>query len=104
MIDVSCLKEISWEQVLRNLVLFDKFKMRSTGVLVGKCLFHFEKTASLHLYPKSKRFHCYGCGADGNQIEFIANYKYAKQISLTLPFFQEMSPYEANEDQLEIPF
>lgn len=34
------------------------------------CPFHAEKTASLKLYDRS--FHCYGCGAGGSVIDFVA--------------------------------
>jgi hypothetical protein len=64
-----------WEQVLHALKLFSSFKQRSTGVLVGRCVFHQEKTPSLHFYPDSKRFHCYGCGVDGDMVEFVVEYQ-----------------------------
>lgn len=35
-----------------------------------RCPFHTEKTASLKLYDRS--FHCYGCGAGGSVIDFVA--------------------------------
>lgn len=35
-----------------------------------RCPFHTEKTASLKLYERS--FHCYGCGAGGSVIDFVA--------------------------------
>lgn len=34
------------------------------------CPFHGEKTASLKVYEKD--FHCYGCGAHGSVIDFVA--------------------------------
>lgn len=52
-----------WPQVLRALgIPMDHFKVRSTGVMVGLCFFHKEKTPSLVLWPKSKRWICFGCG------------------------------------------
>ena len=59
-----------WEQILHSLKLLNSFKKRSSGVLVGKCIFHLEKTASLHLW-KSKRFKCHGCGAEGDIVDFV---------------------------------
>ena len=38
--------------------------------LVGCCPFHGEKTASFFVYTDSQRYHCYGCGADGDLIEW----------------------------------
>ncbi len=36
-----------------------------------RCPFHREKTGSLKLYPDG-RYHCFGCGADGDAIDFTA--------------------------------
>ena len=37
----------------------------------GCCPFHGEKTASFHVDPNKKFYHCFGCGAGGNVIKFI---------------------------------
>lgn len=56
-----------WPQVLRALgIPVNHFKTRSTGVMIGLCFFHKEKTPSLVLWPKSRRWRCFGCGADYN--------------------------------------
>lgn len=44
-------------------------KMNKSGAI--KCPFHTEKTASLKLYADNKRWHCFGCGADGGCIDFV---------------------------------
>lgn len=36
------------------------------------CQFHFEKTPSLFIY-KNNSYHCFGCGAHGNAIDFVMN-------------------------------
>lgn len=38
------------------------------------CMFHSEKTPSMKLYKENKRYHCFGCGADGNVIDFVMTY------------------------------
>jgi DNA primase catalytic core len=35
------------------------------------CPFHNDQTPSLKVYPKTNTFNCFGCGATGDQIEFI---------------------------------
>ena len=37
------------------------------------CPFHGEKTPSL-MFDKKGRFHCFGCGAGGSSIDFLASY------------------------------
>lgn len=36
----------------------------------AQCPYHNEKTASFKVYPDN-RFHCFGCGADGDVIDFV---------------------------------
>lgn len=36
----------------------------------GCCPFHNEKTASFHVIPDRKMYHCFGCGAGGTTISF----------------------------------
>ncbi len=46
--------------------------LRKTGsTWVGKCPIHHEKEASLTVYPDEGKFHCYGCLAHGDVVDFI---------------------------------
>ena len=38
------------------------------------CPFHREKTASFKIYSNGAKFHCFGCGADGDVISFVMKY------------------------------
>lgn len=37
----------------------------------GLCPFHHEKTPSFHVSREKQLFHCFGCGASGNLVQFV---------------------------------
>ena len=37
----------------------------------GLCPFHNEKTPSFHVSSEKQLFHCFGCGASGNLVQFV---------------------------------
>jgi len=39
--------------------------------LFGRCPFHEEETASLSIHPEKNVFHCFGCGAKGNVVDWV---------------------------------
>lgn len=58
----------------------DRLTMREVFIRYGytpsrsdkvSCPFHCEKEPSMNIYANNKRFHCFGCGADGNIIDFV---------------------------------
>lgn len=61
---------LSWPEICTFFGI--QYKTRKSGVIVILCVYHKEKTASLHLWPESGRFHCHGCGVDGDKIDFCA--------------------------------
>lgn len=56
---------------LRILTLLDKYNIPLDKHHKTCCPFHEEKTPSFTVYPKTNTFHCFGCGASGDTIEFI---------------------------------
>ncbi|MDP9477300.1 MAG: CHC2 zinc finger domain-containing protein [Actinomycetota bacterium] len=50
---------------------YGEFKPRSAGRLEGRCVApdHEDRTPSLSIYTESGRFHCYGCGLDGDVVD-----------------------------------
>jgi len=48
-------------------------KLKKSGRdYVGLCPFHEEKTPSFHVTPAKRLFHCFGCRAKGNVVQFVA--------------------------------
>ena len=49
-----------------------------------RCPFHEDDTPSCRIYPETNTFHCFGCGATGDVIEFIEKYeKCGKHSAIT---------------------
>src|SRR5205807_10506200 len=48
-------------------------ELRRAGVnsYFGLCPFHDERTASFHVRPDEKHYHCFGCQASGEPFEFV---------------------------------
>ena len=44
---------------------------RSGGRLTGRCPFHRDGRASLVVYPDTRSYYCFGCGAGGDVINFV---------------------------------
>ena len=48
-----------------------QLKRRGSNSFTGLCPFHQEKTPSFHVDGKWQRYHCFGCGKDGDVFRFI---------------------------------
>ncbi|NGX43449.1 MAG: DNA primase [Chlamydiae bacterium] len=47
---------------------------RSGSSFKGLCPFHDEKTPSFHIQKGDHHYHCFGCGAHGDAIQFLMNH------------------------------
>ncbi|WIE55865.1 DNA primase [Curtobacterium sp. MCBD17_003] len=54
-------------------VVGDYVTLKSAGVgsLKGLCPFHDERSPSFHVRPQVGRYHCFGCGEDGDVYSFL---------------------------------
>ncbi len=54
-------------------VINDYVTLKSAGVgsLKGLCPFHDERSPSFHVRPQVGRYHCFGCGEDGDVFTFL---------------------------------
>jgi len=48
---------------------------KSGGTFKACCPFHQEKTPSFHVNAQKNFYHCFGCGASGNSINFLRDYE-----------------------------
>ncbi|GGH03894.1 CHC2 zinc finger domain-containing protein [Mucilaginibacter phyllosphaerae] len=71
----------------------------SRKVLKGRCPFHKDDTTSLMIMPESNIFKCFGCGAEGGPVDFVARIesvsreevagRMAKELGFTLNKFAQ---------------
>lgn len=98
----------SWSKILSHLKL--PFRVRLTGTIVIRCPFHTERTPSCMLWPKSGRFHCHGCGHDGDKIDFLCGFYTWRYIPIqdfiaSLPPFIRAEGFDCDPDlQPDLPF
>ncbi len=53
-------------------VIGDRIELRrSGGAFVACCPFHHERTPSFNVSPQRQRYHCFGCGEDGDVFKFL---------------------------------
>ena len=54
-------------------IVGERVQLRKAGAASwkGLCPFHGEKTPSFHVHGDKQFFHCFGCGASGDVIEFV---------------------------------
>jgi DNA primase len=56
-------------------VIGRRLELRKSGTsFSASCPFHADKTPSFRVYPDSKRFKCFGCGARGDAFEFVQRF------------------------------
>jgi len=59
---------------IEGLYGFEKLR-RQRKQLLAICPFHNEKTPSFYIYLNDNKYHCYGCGAHGDVIDFVMKLK-----------------------------
>ena len=54
-------------------VVESRVELRRAGVdsYFGRCPFHDERTASFHVTPEEKLYHCFGCQESGDAFSFV---------------------------------
>lgn len=60
---------------LNILAVLGKYNLKPDKNSLIKCPFHEDKSPSLKVYDKTNTFHCFGCGANGDSIQFIEQYE-----------------------------
>ena len=70
------------EELRRRVSIFDvvgrRVRLNRRGLqATGLCPFHNEKSPSFHVYegPDEPHYHCFGCGAHGDAIQFLMTYQ-----------------------------
>jgi DNA primase len=61
-------QNITLSTIVRHKVALE---CRAAGRFVGVCPFHEERTPSFTVDDTAARFHCFGCGARGDAMDFV---------------------------------
>jgi len=63
-------------------------ELRPSGKnLIGRCPFHDDRSPSLVVFPETRSFHCFGCRAGGDVVNFL-------MLAMHLPFSEALSSLE----------
>lgn len=76
---------------------------RRGKTLVGLCPFHNEKTPSFTVYPDTRSFYCFGCGAGGDIISFVRridNLDYIEAVKAVAQMAGMPMPEDGYDDTL----
>ena len=86
-------------------------KTAGVGSMKGLCPFHDERTPSFHVRPAVGRYHCFGCGEDGDAFQFAMAMdhtsfaetveRFAAQLGYTL-HYEDGKPQEETSGRLRL--
>lgn len=95
MISDAIIEEIKYRNDIEDVISGYVSLKKAGSNLNGLCPFHSEKTPSFTVFPATKTFYCFGCGAGGDVVTFIMrseNLDYpsaleflAKRAGITIP-------------------
>lgn len=94
-------------------VIGERIKLDASAINFKACCpFHNEKTPSFFVNPGLQRYRCFGCGANGDVLDFLQNFEgvtfyealktLADRAGITLKEFQRTKDDEEREKLLEI--
>ena len=94
-------------------IVAEKIKLENSGANYRACCpFHSEKTPSFFVNPSLQRYRCFGCGANGDALDFLQNFEgitfyealktLADRAGIQLKEFQKSQDDEEREKLLEI--
>ena len=86
------------EQVIGNYVTLK----RAGSNLNGLCPFHNEKSPSFTVFPATKSFYCFGCGAGGDVISFIMREENLDYVD-ALEFLADRAGISIPKDESSVP-
>jgi DNA primase len=75
---------------------------KAGGSYKGLCPFHDEKTPSFTVSPDKGFYHCFGCGAHGNAIDFVIAYEnrsFPEAVEALADMLHLEVPLEARDEQ-----
>ncbi|GMU39441.1 MAG: hypothetical protein AMXMBFR23_03070 [Chloroflexota bacterium] len=66
------IEQVKRQHPIADVIAAHGVALRPTGrKYMGRCPFHQDDRPSLVVYPDTQSFHCFGCGASGDVIDFV---------------------------------
>ncbi|MCB1119599.1 MAG: DNA primase [Chlamydiia bacterium] len=85
-------------------VLSPYVEMRRSGaVYKGLCPFHDEKTPSFNVQRGDRHYHCFGCGAHGDAIQFLMHFQKLSFVDAVEHLAQQFHVHLEKLDALNLP-
>ncbi len=93
----SLLLRVNIVRVVQKFILLRRKKKNKSEYIAQKgCPFHREKTPSFTVTQTKQFYHCFGCGAHGNVIDFLMEYNFWT--------FEESVRYLARLYKVKLPY
>jgi DNA primase len=103
--DLSQFLETLRNRVILSTLVQEKVPLKKRGkTYIGCCPFHNEKTPSFHVDDDKGKYHCFGCGANGDAINYVqerngfnfidAVQYLAEKVNLTVPQKTDATRFE----------
>lgn len=79
-------------------VIGERVELRRRGSeFEALCPFHMERTPSFRVVPNKGFFHCFGCGAHGDVISFVARFDGVEFMEACKRLGQEFLPHDTHQ-------
>lgn len=97
------IEQVKRQHPIADVIAAHGVELRATGRrFMGRCPFHEDDRPSLVVYPDTRSFHCFGCGASGDVIDFVRR-RHGLDFRGAVDFLGELPHPERHEGERTAP-